>query len=94
MVRTTIVLPDEEFDDLKQLAAQQERSISWLLRQAFRISRPHLEREEAYSQTFDRVWDEIGHSLRRAGVGPRHVDRLVTEVRAKRSELTGKARTR
>ena len=81
MVRTTIVLPEEEFEELKRLAAKQERPISWLLRQAFRLSKVHLERGEPYGVTFDRVWSEIGHSLRRAGVKPSGVAKLVAKNR-------------
>ncbi len=84
MVRTTIVLPEEEFEELKRLAAQQDRPISWLLRQAFRLSKVHLERGEPYGVTFDRVWSEIGHSLRQAGVRVSDVAGLVAETRTRR----------
>lgn len=94
MVRTTIVLPEEEFAELKRLAAQQERPISWLLRQAFRLSKVHLERGEPYGVTFDRVWGEIGQSLRRAGVRPSDVARLVAESRRKRRRRSGRVTTR
>lgn len=83
MVRTTIILSEEEFQELKRLAAQQERPISWLLRQAFRLSRVQLERGEPYGATFDRVWSEIGRSLRQAGARPPDVERLVREVRGR-----------
>lgn len=32
MVRTTITLAEDEFEELKRLAARQDRTISWLLR--------------------------------------------------------------
>jgi len=86
MVRTTIVLPEDEFEELKRLAAKQERPISWLLRQAFRLSKVHLERGEPYGVTFDRVWSEIGQALRRTGVRPSDVTRLVAKSRKKRGE--------
>jgi len=44
MARTTITLAEEEFAELNRLAAQQDRSVSWLLRQAFRLSKVRLER--------------------------------------------------
>jgi D-serine deaminase-like pyridoxal phosphate-dependent protein len=94
MVRTTIVLPEEEFRELKRLAAQQDRPISWLLRQAFRLSRVHLERGEPYGATFDRVWSEIGRSLRRAGVRPPDVKRFVAEAREGRPRKGTKAGAR
>lgn len=94
MVRTTIVLPEEEFAELKRLAAKQERPISWLLRQAFRLSKVHLERGEPYGVTFDRVWSEIGQSLRRAGVRPSEVTRLVAETRRKKGRKGGRVRPR
>jgi hypothetical protein len=94
MVRTTIVLPEEEFAELKRLAAQQERPISWLLRQAFQLSKVHLERGEPYGVTFDRVWSEIGQSLRRARVRPSDVARLVAETRTKKGRKGGRVRTR
>jgi hypothetical protein len=94
MVRTTIVLPEGEFAELKRLAVQQDRPISWLLRQAFRLSKAHLERGEPYVVTFDRVWREIGHSLRRAGLRPSDVTRLVAEVRRGRTRKSGKTRAR
>jgi len=56
MVRTTIVLPDEDFRELKALAAAQGRSISWLLREAFRLSKSSLQRPDSFAQSFDRVW--------------------------------------
>jgi len=94
MVRTTIVLPEEEFEELKRLAAKQERPISWLLRQAFRLSKVHLERGEPYGATFDRVWSEIGRSLHRAGVRPSDVPRLVSEIRKKKGRRSARIRTR
>jgi hypothetical protein len=96
MVRTTIVLPEEELEEMKRLAAKQERPVSWLLRQAFRFSKAHLERGEPYSAAFDRVWSEVGHSLRRAGVRSPDVERLVAEDRrrARRPERSGKARAK
>ena len=93
MVRTTITLADEEFEELKRLAARQDRSISWLLRQAFRLSKARLERSEPYAVAFDRVWDEVGRSLRRMGVRTtRDVDRLVAGVRASKRGTPKKAR--
>jgi hypothetical protein len=84
MVRTTIVLPDEEFRALKRLSAMQDRPISWLLCQAFRLSRIHLERGERYGVAFDRVWSEIGRSLRRSKVRPQDVGKLVAGVRGRK----------
>lgn len=94
MVRTTIVLPEEEFRALKRLSARQDRPISWLLRQAFRISRVHLERGEPYRVTFDRVWSEIGRSLRRAKVRPQNVGKLVAETRRRNPRGGGKVRAK
>jgi len=94
MVRTTIVLPEEDFQQLKRIAAQQDRPISWLLRQAFRLSRVHLERGGPYDAAFDRVWSDVGRSLRRAGVRLHDVGRLVAEARGKGSRKGGKAKAR
>lgn len=94
MVRTTIVLPEEEFQELKRLSAQQDRPISWLLRQAFRLSKVHLQGGEPYGVTFDRVWSELGQSLRRVGVRPRDVEGLVAEVRGRRRRRGRRARAR
>ena len=95
MVRTTITLAEEEFEELKRLAARKDRSISWLLRQAFRLSKAGLERGEPYSVAFDRVWDEVGRSLRRAGVRTtKDVERLVADVRAKKERTHRKAKSR
>lgn len=94
MVRTTIALPEEEFRELKLLAAQQDRPISWILRQAFRLSKAHLQRGEPYAVTFDRVWSEIGRSLRQSGVRPQNVGRLLAEVRGRQRRRGGKARAR
>lgn len=95
MVRTTITLAEEEFAELKRLAAQQDRSVSWLLRQAFRLSKARLERGEPYAAEFDRIWREVGRSLKQAGVRtPRDVDRLVREVRARKGQGSEKASAR
>ena len=37
LAQTTIVLPEEDFRDLKALAVVRDRSISWLLRDASRL---------------------------------------------------------
>lgn len=95
MVRTTITLAEEEFAELKRLAAQQDRSISWLLRQAFRLSRARLERGEPYAVEFDRIWQEVGRSLHRAGVRTaRDVTDLVAEHRARKSQSKEKVGAR
>jgi Arc/MetJ-type ribon-helix-helix transcriptional regulator len=95
MVRTTITLAEEEFAELKRLAAQQDRSISWLLRHAFRLSKARLESGEPYAAEFDRIWREVGRSLRHAGVRtPRDVDRLVREVRVRKGQGSEKASAR
>jgi len=93
MVRTTITLAEEELEELKRLAVRQDRSISWLLRQALRLSRARLEGGEPYAEGFDRVLGEVGRSLRRAGVrSARDVDRLLTEVRARKKGTNKKAK--
>ncbi|MDE2058781.1 MAG: ribbon-helix-helix protein, CopG family [candidate division NC10 bacterium] len=95
MVRTTITLAEEEFAELKRLAAQQDRSVSWLLRQAFRLSKARLERGEPYATEFDRIWREVGRSLKQVGVRtPRDVDHLVRAVRAGKGQGTEKASAR
>jgi len=94
MVRTTIVLPDEEFRELKELAAAQDRSISWLLREAFRLSKIRLRHAEPFAPSFDRVWRDIGLSLRQAGIKPSGIPRLVREVRRTKSPTTPKAKAR
>lgn len=95
MVRTTITLAEEEFADLKRLAAQRDRSISWLLRQAFRLSKRTLERGGPYAMEFDRVWQEVGRSLHRAGVRTaRDVNNRVAEFRATKRRSKAKAVTR
>lgn len=93
MVRTTITLAEEELEELRRLAVRQDRSISWLLRQAFRLSRARLEVGQNYAEGFDRVWGEVGRSLRRAGVRTTEdVDRLVAEVRGRKKGTNKKAR--
>jgi uncharacterized small protein (TIGR04563 family) len=92
MVRTTITLAEEELAELKRLAARQDRSISWLLRQAFRLSRTRLERGEPYAVEFDRIWQEVGRSLRRAGVRTaQDVNDLVAELRTTKRQSKEKA---
>ena len=83
MIRTTISIPEEEFKEIKRLAARTDRSISWLLRQAFRLAKPRLESGESYSTTFNRVWSEIGGVLRQAGVRQNTVGRLIADVRSR-----------
>jgi len=85
MVRTTIVLPEEDFRDLKALAAARDRSISWLLREDFRLSKSNLKRPEPFAQSFDRVWRDIVLALRDAGVKPADVPRLIGTVRKSRT---------
>jgi len=95
MVRTTITLAEEELEELRRLAVRQDRSISWLLRQAFRLSKTRLELGEPYAVAFDRMWGEVGRSLRRAGVrSTGDVDRLLTEVRARKKRTNKKAEAR
>ena len=94
MVRTTIVLPDEEFRELKELAATQDRSISWLLREAFRLSKSRLRQAEAFPTTFDRVWRDIGLSLRQRGIKASDVSRLIREDRRTRSPAIAKGKPR
>jgi predicted DNA-binding ribbon-helix-helix protein len=95
MVRTTISLEREEFEEIKRLAARQDRTVSWLLRQAFRLSRARLESGEPYGVAFDRVWEQIGRSLRRAGVRTtKDVNRLVREVRSERHKTQRVVSTR
>jgi len=94
MVRTTIVLPDEEFRELKELAAAQDRSISWLLREAFRLSRGRLRQAEPFAASFDRVWREVGLSLRQRGIKPADIPRVIREVRRTRSPVTPKGKAR
>ncbi len=85
MVRTTIVLPEEDFRELKALAAARDRSISWLLREAFRLSRSSLQRPEPFALSFDRVWNDIGLALRDAGIKSGDVPRLIGAVRKSRA---------
>jgi len=95
MVRTTITLAEEELEELRRLAVRQDRSISWLLRQAFRLSKTRLELGEPYAVAFDRMWGEVGRSLRRAGVRTTEdVDRLVAEVRGREGGTNKKARAK
>jgi uncharacterized small protein (TIGR04563 family) len=86
VIRTTISLPEEEFDEIKRLAERTDRSISWLLRQAFRLARGRLERGEAYTATFNRVWADVGAALRGAGVKHKHVGQLIATVRSRRAK--------
>jgi hypothetical protein len=95
MVRTTITLAEEELEDLRRLAVRQDRSISWLLRQAFRLSKTRLELGEPYAVAFDRMWGEVGRSLRLAGVRTTEdVDRLIAEVRGREGGTNKKARAK
>jgi uncharacterized small protein (TIGR04563 family) len=82
VIRTTISIPDEEFQEIKRLAARADRSISWLLRQAFRLAKPRIESGASYAQTFDRVWAEIGGTLREAGIDQDKVGQLIATVRS------------
>ena len=85
MVRTTIVLSDEDYRELQTLAEAQDRSISWLLREAFRLSRNRLRRAEPFAQSFDRLWEDMGRSLRKNGItSASTASRLVREVRSSR----------
>jgi len=93
MIRTTITLAEEELEELRRLAVRQDRSISWLLRQAFRLSKTRLELGEPYAIAFDRMWGEVGRSLRLAGVRTTEdVDRLVADVRGRKRGTNKKAR--
>ena len=93
MIRTTITLAEEELEELRRLAVRQDRSISWLLRQAFRLSKTRLELGEPYAVAFDRMWGDVGRSLRLAGVRTTEdVDRLVAEVRGRKRGTNKKAR--
>jgi len=93
MVRTTIVLPEEDFRELKALAEARHCSISWLLRDALRRSKSILQRPEFFAQSFDLVWDDIGVTLRNAGVKPAGVPRLIGAVLKRRAPAsTGKPR--
>jgi hypothetical protein len=95
MVRTTITLAEEELEELRRLAVRQDRSISWLLRQAFRLSKTRLELGEPYAVAFDRMWGEVGRSLRRVGVRTSgDVDGLVKKVRATRGGTSKRTRAR
>ncbi len=95
MVRTTISLNEEEFEAIKRLAARQDRTVSWLLRQAFRLSRARLESGEPYGVAFDRAWERIGRSLRQAGMRTtKDVDRVVREVRSARHKTKSVVSTR
>jgi len=95
MVRTTITLAEEELEELRRLAVRQDRSISWLLRQAFRLSKTRLELGEPYAVAFDRMWGEVGRPLRRAGVRTTEdADRLVAEVRGRKGGTNKKARAK
>jgi uncharacterized lipoprotein len=93
MVRTTIVMPEEDFREMKELAAARDRSISWLLREAFRLSKGSLQRSEPFAQSFDRVWSDIGLALRNAGVKTADIPRLIGTVR-RTSATTAKAKAR
>ena len=94
MIRTTITLAEEELEELRRLAVRQDRSISWLLRQAFRLSKTRLELGEPYAVAFDRMWGDVGRSLRLAGVRTTEdVDRLVAEVRGRKRGTNKKARS-
>lgn len=86
MIRTTISLPEEEFEEIKRLADRTDRSISWLLRQAFRLAKPRLETGESYAVTFDQVWANVGEALRGAGVQRKTVDQLIATVRSRRAK--------
>jgi uncharacterized small protein (TIGR04563 family) len=86
VIRTTISLPKEEFQEIKRLADRTDRSISWLLRQAFRLAKSRLETGESYAVTFDQVWANVGEALRGAGVQPKNVAQLIATVRSRRAK--------
>ncbi len=94
MVRTTIVLPDEEFQELKEIAAAQDRSISWLLREAFRLSKNRLRQSEAFGVSFDRIWREIGETLRQRGIKSADIPSLIRAERGTRAHPRPKGRAR
>lgn len=81
MVKTTITLSEDEFKELRRLAEQQERSVSWLLRRAFQFAKPYLERGGAPEPTAERLWEEIGALLERAGVASQDVGRMLAHAR-------------
>jgi uncharacterized small protein (TIGR04563 family) len=86
VIRSTISLPKEEFEEIKRLADRADRSISWLLRQAFRLAKSRLETGESYAVTFDQVWTNVGEALRGAGVQQKNVAQLIATVRSRRAK--------
>lgn len=86
MIRTTISLSEEEFEEIKRLAERTDRSISWLLRQAFRLAKSRLETGESYAATFNEVWGDVGEALRGAGVREANVHQLIATVRSRRAK--------
>jgi uncharacterized small protein (TIGR04563 family) len=94
VIRTTISLPEEEFEEIKRLADRTDRSISWLLRQAFRLAKSRLETGESYAVTFDQVWANVGDALRGAGVQQKTVDQLIATARSRRVKKKGGTKRR
>jgi len=92
VIRTTISIPEEEFEEIRSLAERTDRSISWLLRRAFRLAKPRLEAGESYATTFNQVWANVGEALRGAGVQQKNVDELIGTVRSRGAKK--KARTK
>lgn len=94
VIRTTISLPKEEFEEIKRLADRTDRSISWLLRQAFRLAKSRLETGESYAATFNEVWANVGEALRGAGVQQENVAQLIATVRSRRAKKRAGTRRR
>jgi len=91
-MRTTIEIDDKLLKEALALTKAKtkkeliHRSLEALIRQ----KRTGL----SYAARSERVWEEVGRSLRRAGVRTtRDVDQLVAEVRArKKAQLKGRGR--
>ena len=85
MPRTTKVitfsLPPEMAEQVKQVMAEEDRTMSSLIREALRL----------YMD--DREWRSLvrygQHRAREQGIAPEDVERLVEELRAKQAEAQG-----
>ena len=57
--RQALYFPSEMLEDIQFEAHRQDRSISWLIQQAWRIAREDLQKVPSTTDYFDRL-DELG----------------------------------
>ena len=58
--RQALYFPSEMLEDIQLEAQRQDRSISWLIQQAWRIARADLQKVPSTTDYFDRLEDQGG----------------------------------